>query len=145
MSTPFNPSALKPGDEVGKRWTSWLGECVFTTTVVAIHDGGIIEVEGDEFYGPDGLQVDLVINGIGSPIRPRLCEPTDEGRRNSLSEDIGADLDSLGDRRSDLSLDELQRLDAAIKALLSEFPPRAVIDVPSVEEANPTLKLVHGG
>lgn len=131
----FNLSALKPGDEVGITWTVGDSEPTeFISRVTAIEDDGFIRVERQElpFWPDDGREVEIIWDGVvtPSPHGTRLCEPSDEGRRNSLGEEVDTKLDTLRDRLIDLSLEDLRRLEATIDGLLSEYPERVVIDLP---------------
>jgi hypothetical protein len=142
-STPFNLSSLKVGDEVGITWRSLGGQCEHVSNVTELEDDGCICVKGYDlpFWPDDGREMETVWGGVVtlSPNGTRLCAPSDEGRRASAREDIYRLLDDLVEIRSDLSLDDLQRLDGRLKALLADFGPRPVIDVAS------GLKLVQGG
>lgn len=111
MTPAFDPSTLKPGDEVGIEryrdgaWQPWLAN-----RVVAIH-GSLIELEGDEWYWRDGRKA----YSSGS-IRFRLAAPTDEGRWASLQETVSTDLDILADQSRSMDLPALRRLKAWIDA-----------------------------
>ena len=108
--TKWSLSALKPGDEVGVQVGSSLG----VDRVVAIHEDGVIEIEGDDYYGPDGRNL---FTGSVTNMVVRLVEPTDEGRIASLIENIRTDLDILGDKAREMTLEQLREFREAILEL----------------------------
>lgn len=67
----FDPSNLKPGDAVSIEhygehgWVAW-----DEGRVVAVHDDGVIELEDDQRFGPDGRKQ-------FTSLRYRLRPPTD--------------------------------------------------------------------
>lgn len=138
----FDPSTLKPGDEVGITWRSLSGQVESVSHVAAIDDDGMIVVEGQgfPFWPDDGREVELVINGVvsPSPAGTRLCEPTDEGRAFSLQADIEQDLDELRERLEGIPLDELRKLDATIKVMLDRYPAHKAIDLQGGDGASLT-------
>jgi hypothetical protein len=132
-SSQFDLSSLKVGDEVGIKWNSFAGQCEFVARVTEVDRDGWIWVEDHEFpFSPeDGREVEFVLNGVVTP-RPngrRLCPPSDKGRIESLCEDIYGDLTALGNLRDDLTVDQLRKLEAGVKALLAEFSAGISIDV----------------
>lgn len=106
----FDPSTLQPGDEVGIElccrgtWGPWS-----EGRVVAVGDGGLIELENGDCYGPSGDE-------IGSRGSLRLAAPTDEGRRLVLQETVATDLDILKTQTRSMDLATLRRLKAWIDA-----------------------------
>lgn len=115
---PWSVAALKPGDEVGIdiTWGDRVSRAV--GVVAAIHENGVIELDGDEWFFADG-------RCMYSPYSRRLAPPTDEGRRESLREAIGVDLSILGSRTRNMPLEELRRLKAAIDEIIPEEPDEA--------------------
>ena len=111
MTKAFDPSTLKPGDEVGiercvdGKWATWSAG-----RVAWIHDD-LIELEGDEWYWRDGRKAYSF-----SAFRFRLAAPTDEGRWAALQETVATDLDVLADQSRSMDLAELRRLKAWIDA-----------------------------
>ena len=106
----FDLIALKPGDEVGiERCRDGAWEPWSANRVVAIH-GSLIELEGDEWYQPNGR------HAAGCHATLRLAAPTDKGRHASLYETVCEELNDIKIAALLMDFPTLRRLKAWIDA-----------------------------
>jgi hypothetical protein len=107
----FDLSKLKPGDEVGIEFTRNDRIDRAVAIVAVIHDDGVIELEGQDYFDREG-------NCAFHRTR-RLAAPTDEGRLAMLQETIYEDLCSLQEKARSLPLGRLKEFRAAVLELLA--------------------------
>lgn len=113
MTQAFDLASLKPGDEVGiERCDACKWETRSAGRVIAIHDNSMIELEGSNWYWPDGSNA----YNVFSADTLRLAAPTDEGRRLSLQETVSEELRTLASHAYEVDLPTLRRLKAWIDA-----------------------------
>lgn len=108
----FDLSKLKPGDEVGIESDWSFANRRATTTIRAIHDDGVFELDGGDWFDQDG-------KCVWNPEHRHLAEPTNEGRLASLLESLQTDLDILGERARGMTLEQLKAFREVTLGLLA--------------------------